>query len=160
VRKATVLKEELEKVGFVVSKKWEPVGRLSLYVFEHAELLDVGFFAVSFNQEYAVLQAKPFVFKIDADAIRPTEYKLLGYRFIGIPKGTAHTGSRVSKKNPKRIKEFEIFRREGVILRRNDYINLFLGPLRITWLYYLLVFFLNLLGRVRVRMGKSYDFWR
>lgn len=154
--------DDLREAGFKkkVKSYWRASEWVSMYIFIHEELLETGFFAVDFGDKQVVFDAGPFKITVDSSAVKRASYTLGGINFVGIPADTAYTGALISKPNPKRVREFEIFERCGVQARPNDYVNVYLGKLKISWTLDLLNSLFNVIGKIRVKMGKTYDIWR
>jgi len=164
VNKKDLFMNELKKLGYFGGdrKLFKIMEAFNGFDYRHSKLLEISFFAVEFGKEKTSLKAVdfPFIVKIENEAIKPTKYKLLNIPFSGIPQDTAYTGALIAKWNPKRKKEFEIFKEYGICPRANNYLWVYWSKLEISWSYDLLNSCLNLLGRIRMWFGLTYDLWR
>jgi hypothetical protein len=161
--KKDILIKALKKSGYKknpakslgVASEW-----LKLYQFKHPKLLDIGFFAVNFGKIQTTLDLPPLKLTIENRSIKKTTYSLYDIDFIGIPQDTAYTGILISKRNPKRIEEFKIFKQNNITPRPNNYLNVYLGTINITLTLSLIQFLLNIIGIIRIKLGLPFDPWR
>jgi hypothetical protein len=160
--KKEVFMDKLKKLGYKKKERgvWKWLDRANLFEYRHPKLLEISFFALKFGDQRSSMKVKWFGLEIDSRAIRKIKYNLGGVGFWGILVDTACTGALISKANPKRKRELEIFESQGLKPRLNEYVDVYLGPMKVNWILDLLNWSLNWLGRVRVMLGMSYDFWR
>lgn len=133
---------------------------LSTDSLDHSDLLEVGMFWGRFEKNGSFVLGKYWKTWVDGYAILPTEYELHGVKFLGLPAETIASGIMMSPSNPKRVKELEMIKRLGVRAREHGYMHMSIFGVKVDWLYYLIMAILNLVGLVRVKMGKPFDPWR
>lgn len=157
------LSSELVKLGFTRKSKnmFRVSEQLGLYVFKHPALLETSFFAVNIDKgEEMCLESWPFLIKIKSDISKATNYAIWDTKFMGIPVSTAYTIALISKFNPKRKVEFEVYRKyEAQKIKRRLFDMYFMG-IKVNWLIDLLNLGLILVGELRVKFGMPYDLWR
>lgn len=102
--------------------------------------------------------------RISNSYLSPTEYSLLGVKFIGIPISSIQEGLKISDLNPKRKLDSEVVKRainDSSANRdslKNTFKVYFLG-IEIPYAYPLFSQLYNLYGGFRVILGKKYEIW-
>lgn len=153
---------EFRNLGFTPKNKnsLRVSEQLGLFVFTHPKLLETGFFAIDFGVKNPVFESGSFKFVIKNEAIKKTQYTFKGINFWGIPASIAYLLASYSESNPKREKEFRIYKKNNVKpFVGRPYETYFLG-IKVNWLIDFLNYALVLLGKLRIRLGKTYDPWR
>lgn len=134
---------------------------LALEELVHDDFLEVGFFIGNFtDQKDYFLGSKKYGVKVDAKALGPEKLQLHGVNFLAISKGAALRGILMSKSNPKREKELKLLAKNEIVPLEKDYIHVYLLGLQVDFIYYGAMKLLDLLGKVRVKLGHAYDPWR
>lgn len=154
--------QDLEKVGYYAKGGMFSFGRkyLNLDTMNHKELLEVGMFWGNFNSEGDFVLGRHWKTWADGSAIMPTKYQLHGVSFVGLPKATIYRGIMTSSSNPKRKNEIKIMKEAGIKPELRKYMHMSIFGIRIDWVYELIMWVLNLIGFIRVKMGKPFDPWR
>lgn len=157
------LLKDLRKLGFKNKGGLFGFSRrfLSLEELVHDKYLEVGFFVGKFTPEQDFfIGNKNYGVKIDKKALGPEKINLHGVQFKSIAKEAVMRGILMSKSNPKRKKELQLLEKYKITPLKKDYIHVYILRFRVDFIYYLIMWFLNVLGKVRVRIGLAYDPWR
>lgn len=102
-----------------------------------------------------------FELRIKASYLKPTEYRFDGITFTGIPIQSAIAGIRQSFLNPKRKLDKEILKdvMNGEKVKIYDNISVYIGGIKLPYLYDAFSFFYNIYGGMRVIFGRKYEIW-
>lgn len=122
--KVNIVIQELEIVGFRRKKRniYRFSERLDLYVFLHDELLETSFFALDIKDKESILESGPFKITINNDVIKKSSYSFQGIKFSGIPPSASYSIALLSKNNPKRKIELEIYTKKKIEPQKKDYL--------------------------------------
>lgn len=134
--------------------------------FEKADHLTFGvLLRGEFKQDYFEYKSGRWMtLRILSAYLTPTEYKLYGVAFRGIPLRSVYEGIKAASLNTKRKKDKAIVAQAvGDNLPNGPTINQAFGVklfgITIPFLYTLFSEVYNLIGGIRLRLGKSYDAW-
>src|SRR3989338_6024975 len=159
VSKHPKVKKRLLELGFTEAGGMFSFARkyLSIETLVHPTLVSIGYFYGTWKDNGSFLMggARNHL-SVDARALQPTEYALYGQSFQGLPKATIARGIHASKHNPKRKKEIQILQEQNIQPMQDDYIHVTIVYVRCDWLYYFSMKLLNMLGAIRVMLGKPF----
>lgn len=134
--------------------------------YEKTEHLSFGFLLKgNFKQDY--FEYKPsnlFGLRIDNTYLKPTEYELYGYKIRGIPLRSVYEGIKVASLNTKRKVDLNIVLQKikGELptgLSLDQAFNVRVFGIAIPYLYPAFSQVYNIVGGIRLSLGKSYDTW-
>ncbi len=161
--KINLIADELVAYGFQkkIKNHLRVSEQLNLHIYQHPALLEISFFGIKFCSDgSANLQTKNINAYIPKTTINAEKYSLNKFTFIGIPASVVYKTILLNKSNPKRTKEIEIFKENKIEpLKDNIYSVRFKG-IDITALTKLPNILLDIIGRLRLLIGKSYDIWK
>ncbi|MBI2049438.1 hypothetical protein HYT32_00780 [Candidatus Roizmanbacteria bacterium] len=154
--------KHLEAEGFrFTQKQW---GGFHWVEGEKANHLELTFFLVGkFTKEYFTWRFfKIGELRINANYLKPTGYKFGGVTFIGIPITSVVAGIKQAFLNPKRSLDKKILREEIKSLKTSTYnsIHVYLGGIKIPYLYDVFSFLYNIYGGSRVLFGQRWEAWK
>lgn len=161
--KQEIMEKELEKNGYTkkVKNHLRVSEILNLQIYQHSRYLETSFYGIAFLESGdATLKMPNVEATIECSAIKPTKYRLESIDFIGVPSEIVYKTILYSRNNPKREKEFEIFRKLGVLPYKGDVFKLKFNNIDISWLPRLVNYVLECIGLIRLSMGKKYDIWK
>jgi len=153
--------KKLKGEGFELKKRqWGSFSWIEAY---KKNYLGLTFFLVGdFTADFFRYQfSKWGELRVNNDYIKPTSYKFNGIPFTGIPITSAIAGIYQAFLNPKRSIDKQLLAHEIATLKIKKYnnINIFIGGLKIPFMYDTFSFLYNLYGGFRVRFGKKYEVW-
>lgn len=100
---------------------------------------------------------------ISTDYLKPTNYSLLGTKFIGIPLRSIYEGLKISNLNPKRTLDRKVILRSSQKIPQGKSLDqsfrIFFHNLEIPHAYAIFSYLYNLYGGLRVRVGRKYEIW-
>jgi hypothetical protein len=119
----------------------------------------------SFTNNYFEYKANNFVtLSVDSEYLKPTMYELYGKKIQGIPLRSVYEGIKVANLNIKRHVDKQIV--VGKIgnnfldgLSLNEAFHVYVGGVEIPYLYTVFSQVYNILGGIRLKLGKTYDMW-
>ena len=161
--KADTFTQELKKIGYKQKDKniYRVSEHVGVRVFIHKSLLEIGYFSISISKSGPYeIKAGPLRITISRSVLTKTGYQFNDIDFIGIPLEGAYTFALLSKGNPKRVHEFELYERLKIKPFKWPIYDLYLWGVKCNWLIDLLNISLITLGKVRVWFRKPYDPWR
>lgn len=159
------VKSRFVKYGFKCVNKRAPGFKWDEY--EKPDHLTFGILLVGkFGPDYFEYRAnRLFKLKIKQAYLQPTEYTLMGHKILGIPIRSIYEGIKIASFNKKRKIDKAVILRAtnnkvpvGLSISQAFRVN-FLG-LNIPYIYPFWSQIYNLIGGVRLRLGKSYDTWK
>lgn len=114
------------------------------------------------DQNYIVNFSKNLRALVNYEAIRPTVYNYGHARFVGIPEKTAFYATWASRGNPKRKKDIEVFRSKKIDSVSINYpiMSFYYNDKKLPYVYPILCFLQDFLGRISLFIGRNYDFWK
>lgn len=134
--------------------------------YEKPEHLTFGFLLKgNFKQDYFEYEPSNFFrLRIDNAYLQPTEYELYGYKIRGIPLRSVYEGIKAASFNTKRTVDLNLVSRKikgglpkGLSLDQAFKVRV-LG-LTVPYLYPIFSQVYNIIGGLRLSLGKSYDIW-
>lgn len=153
--------EKLKNNGFELEKKTK--AGFSWFEAKRNGYLDLTFLLVGkFEKDYFNWYfMKFFELRIKADYLCPTEYNFENAKFIGIPISSAIAGIKQSFLNPKRKLDKQILGEEMNKTKIKTYNNIcvYIGEIKIPYLYDIFSFLYNVYGGIRVMFGRKYEIW-
>lgn len=161
--KSNLLFNELKRLGYYQARGMFSFARkyLALETLDNDQLLGVGYFNGKWLDNGSFMMGNKRVnVVIEALAVQKTKYELSGISFFGIPERAIATGVNASKSNPKRRRELELLKSNGIEALSNTYIHITVFGIRADWLYHLSMWVLNIIGVMRVWLGMAFDPWR
>lgn len=132
---------------------------LGVYVFSHSTLLDIGFFVIDEEERCYSITAGPVRVEIPLENLHEKEYRLSNQSFLGIDPSFAYILSLLHKENPKRIKEFALYKSLGVIPAKWPIYSIYFFGMKANWMIDGLNSLLILIGKIRTKFGLPYDPW-
>lgn len=134
---------------------------MSLETLRHKEFAEVGYFYGRWQPDGSILMGGEHInVSVEGKALTPTTYTLHGVSFTGVNPRAAMTRIRASSANPKRRKELEFFRVRGIEPFPDTFVHVNIYGMRADWMYHLFSCTQNLIGRIRLAFGLSFDPWR
>jgi hypothetical protein len=99
--------------------------------------------------------------RITHDYLEPTEYEFEGVKFVGIPISSVVAGIKQSLLNPKRRLDKQLLQKELMEnkAKTRGNISVYIGNLKIPFLFDVFSFFYNIYGGIRVMFGRKYEVW-
>lgn len=159
---ASCVYDVLKENGFTIHKKrW---GCFTWHSAEKKNYLGFTFMLVGkFTDKY--FSYAPFrgcELRIYNDYLNPTEYNFNNIKFIGIPVASTIAGIKQSFLNPKRSLDKQILREEIKMSKKSAYGNIvvYLGGVKIPYLYDIFSFIYNIYGGLRILAGGKYEAWK
>lgn len=132
---------------------------LGVYVFSHPTLLDIGFFVIDEEEKCYSITAGPVRVEIPLENLHEKEYRFSNQSFLGIDPSFAYILSLLHKENPKRIKEFALYKSLGVIPAKWPIYSIYFFGMKANWMIDGLNSLLILIGKIRTKFGLPYDPW-
>lgn len=119
----------------------------------------------TFEKDYFIYKANRWLtLSIKTEYLDPTDYTLFGLKIRGIPPRSAYEGIKAASLNTKRKKDKQIVSEymgakitKGLSINQAFRVKLF--EINVPYLYMLFSQVYNLIGGIRLRLGKSYDAW-
>lgn len=161
--KKEIFIKELEKIGFKkkIKNHLRISEQLNLHIFQHPTLLETSFFGVDFRKDYDMeLHTRYFHAKAPKSAVQDTSYELNGVNFVGIPASVVYKTILFSKSNPKRKKEIEIFETYNIHPYSGILYTFYFNNIDISLIPRSINFILEIIGIIRIKLGKNYDIWK
>lgn len=119
----------------------------------------------SFKEDFFEYKANSYItLLVDSEYIKPTLYELYGEKIRGIPLRSVYEGIKVASFNTKRRVDKKVVVEkignklpEGASLNQAFHVQV--GGVEIPYLYTLFSQIYNVIGGIRLTLGKSYDTW-
>jgi hypothetical protein len=152
----------LRKIGYVRNL---PNGlrfseHMGIHSYQHPRLLEIGIVRLQKTNDHYRISGRMGTAIIPLENLDAQSYTFGGIRFDGIPASLGYTLSTLHTRNPKRVREFEIFRRHGVSRVPWPPYDFYMGNTKANWVIDSINGLMRVIGITRVALGKPYDLWR
>lgn len=159
---AEVFTNELLKLGYTQKNKniYRVADQLGVRVFTHPTLLEVGYFSLSLGEQEYEIKSGPIKVTVPKSLLTDTQYTFKDLSFNGISLEGMYTLALLSKNNPKRKHEFELYKKLNLKPLKWPIYDFYLFGIKCNWLVDVLNLGLVIIGKLRVLFKKPYDPWR